>query len=362
MEIKIEEFNSTNDLSKQRNLFNECFPENLGTSVQTIDHYKWKFKSFPAKIPSYEYIARLDDEIIGYYAALPYEYIIDGRHVKAAIVCDVMTGIKARGKGVFTKLGKYSTNRFKEEGLAFSTGYPIRPEVLPGHKKSGWLFPFKIPMYGKFIKMNSFFHSKNKQYLIPYANLVLFFYEFFLDLLSFSLSKPIGVSISNYLSTDVKKIEGLEDFFLNWKKENLISLNKNIDFLNWRLGAPEKEYQIVILRVDEKVVGYSVFRKVIKEGVPCVGVLDFILLNGYEKWSSFLLLEIEKYAKKNSAELILFMIMKSLAKKYGLFMSGYLKTPFFFSFIIKQFDESIDKKILLDEQNWNLMWIDSDDL
>lgn len=364
-EIKLETFNYPEDLTEQRKLFVECFPETLGTPVVTEEHYKWKFKSFPAKAKetSYEYVARLDGEIIGYYAAIPYEYNIQGKTYTIGMVCDVMTGIKARGKGVFTKLGIYSTEQLKKEGVAFSTGYPIRSEVIPGHKKAGWEFPFKIPMYGKFIKMDSFLKVRKKSFLIPIANVILHLYNGTVNLFSKKI-KTTSISIEHYLSDQINEIQGLDDFFSEWMAENPIALNKNKQFLKWRLGAPEKKYYALIVRnkEDNKIIGYAVVREVEKEGVPCIGVLDFCTLSRYKKFAFILLKEIEKMAKTKNAELILLMMMRRKAKEYKISSNGFLKTPFPFSFIIKQFDQTIDSDLLKNEKNWNLMWIDSDDL
>jgi hypothetical protein len=361
MDLQIKEFKYPEELDEQRRLFIQCFPENTGTPVETNEHYKWKFKSFPSANKAYEYVAKLDNEIIAYYAAIPYEYQVQEKLVKAAMVCDVMTGIKARGRGVFTKLGIYSTDQFKAEGLAFSTGYPIRPEVIPGHKKAGWELPFQIPMYGKFIKMDAFFKSRNKSFLAPFANILLSLNN---SLIGLSVRNSKELTVEKYTSNQITEIPGLDDFFSEWKKENPIVLDKSVQFLKWRLGAPEKKYLLIVLRnkKDNKIIGYTILRKAEKNGVPCLGVLDFCMLDKYQKWSKTLVQQIDKIAKSEKAELILMMMMKLKAKKYNIKKCGFLKTPFPFSFIIKQFDDSINSSLLKEEQNWSLMWIDSDDL
>ena len=65
------------------------------------------------------------------------------------MVCDVMTGIKARGKGVFIDLVIILRTSFVKKVLHFQRVI-LLAEVIPGNKKVGWSFPFKIPMYGKF--------------------------------------------------------------------------------------------------------------------------------------------------------------------------------------------------------------------
>ena len=57
----------------------------------------------------------------GYYAAIPYRYSIAGEQHDAGMVCDVMTDPAQQGKGIFTKLGAYSTDDLKKKGLAFTT-------------------------------------------------------------------------------------------------------------------------------------------------------------------------------------------------------------------------------------------------
>lgn len=359
--IELRGFNYPEELQDQRKLFIECFPENIGTPVTGEHHYQWKFKSFPSENlkPAYEYVAVEGDDLIAYYAAIPYPYKIGNKNVNAAMVCDVMTGVKARGKGVFTKLGVYSTEQFAAEGLAFSTGYPIRPEVIPGHKKAGWEFPFEIPMYGKFLKLNSFLKSRGNGILSLPANFILGLYNLFHRPL---FASGFRLKIEVFTGADLDLINGLDDFFESYKSGKSIVLDKSVKFLKWRLNAPDKKYNIIVLRKDSAIVGYTVLREVEKEGVPCIGVLDYCMLNDYQKYSGRLIGAIEKLAKSNGVELLLSMMMKQQAKHYGLRKLGFLKTPYPFSFIIKQFDKSIDSSLLTNESNWSLMWIDSDDL
>jgi len=361
-DIIFEKFDFTKDLYAQRELFKECFPETIGTPITSDEHYLWKFQSFPGNtdIKSVEYVARLNNDIIGYYAAIPYEYIINGNNKQVAMVCDVMTGIKARGKGVFTRLGKYSTNQFKDNGLAFSTGYPIRPEVIPGHKKVGWSFPFQIPMYGKFLKLDSFLRSRKKHFFSPLLNIVLGIYNYAFKLFVKSYS---NIKFEYYTNSQIDNIAGLNEFLNEWKKETPISLNKNGNFLKWRLGAPGKKYKIIVIRdLNNKVVGYTIVTEVLKEGVPCLGVLDFCMVEKARKYSKLLLKEIEIIARDSKCELILMMMLKHKANKFKIKNYGFIKTPFPFSFIIKQYDDSIETSFLHDENNWDLMWIDNDDL
>jgi len=360
MEIKFEKFENKTSLERQRKLFIECFPETIGTSVVTNDHYRWKFHSFPYSPKSFEYIARLEDEILGYYAAIPYQYNFFGRKVSVGMVCDVMTGVKARGKGVFTKLGAFSTNQMKEQGLAFTTGYPIRKEVIPGHLKVGWEIQFELPLYIKFLKMNSFLKSKKLSALIPLINLGVFLYRGPLRL--FTLSNDEALNVEIYSEKEIDKISGLDDFVASWQNEIPISLIKNADFFKWRLGGPGKSYFINVVKNKNKILGLSISRKILKDNVPSLGILDFMVLNDNKLVTNILHRSLTRLAFEHKIEAILCMTSEFIKRKYKFFSNGFIKSPFKFFLIIKRFDDTINGDRLKDLQNWHLMWIDSDDL
>ena len=359
MDIKFKKFNYKKDLESQRKLFKECFPENIGTPVISNEHYLWKFHSSPENPQSYEYVATLDNNIIGYYAVIPYKYKVNNVYIKAGMACDLMTGIQARGRGVFTRLGQFSLGELKKQEISFTTGFPIRPEVIPGHKKVGWSIPFELPMYGKFISLKSFLAGKNLSMFFYVLNPLLKIWNSITNIACL-YSKEIKIEM--YSEKEIKSINGFESFFANLNYEIPIYLVKDVNFIKWRLGAPQKNYNIIVLRKSNQIIGYSISRKVIKENVPCYGILDIAILKGFENVSKILLRENEKLAKKNNAELILIMIGKNWANKFNFKRNGFLKTPYNFSFIINRLNDSIDKEVLFNENNWHLMWIDSDDL
>ena len=169
MNLKFRNFNYESHKSEQRTLFKESFPEIKNLPSASSDHYDWKHRG---QIKSFQFSAILDKKLIGYYAALSYKYKFNDNYIKAGMVCDVMTGKESRGRGVFTKLGKYSTEKLKNNSFDITTGFPIRKEVIPGHLKAGWEIAFKLPLY---FKINSTKSILQKIYLGPFSNVVDFF-------------------------------------------------------------------------------------------------------------------------------------------------------------------------------------------
>ena len=354
--MEIRAFDQKLDLKKQRDLFKECFPETIGTSLEKEDHYIWKFHSFPHSVKSYEYVTYDGYDMIGYYAALPYKYSINNSTYIVGMVCDVMTGIKARGKGVFTKMGIYSTDEMRNQGLAFTTGYPIRPEVIPGHIKAGWKKLFKLPLYINFIKGNKLLQSKNLGCFAFIFNIIINLYNFGLKLL-FPSPK---VELEIYNISDIDEIKGFKEFIQKWQQEQVIYLHKSTEFLKWRLGAPDKQYKLHIARKNDIIVGYAVSSFTIKENVPSVVIIDLSFLNAYKKNIPYFIRKLKVYAKENNQESLMIMFSEFMTKKYKLLQCGFLKSPYKFWLILKQFDSNIPSHIIEDDANWHLGWIDSD--
>ena len=271
-----------------------------------------------------------------------------------------MTGVKARGKGVFTNLGIYSTDEFKQLDFDFTTGYPIRKEVIPGHLKAGWSINHELPLYARFIKFDSFLKNKKIGFLAPIVNFIYSTCTSLFELVFRFRTKAI--KIENYSSFQIDEIDGLDEFCEKWGSQLTISLKKSSAFLNWRLGAPEKKYHIIIARKKTSIIGMLVATEIMKEGVPCVAILDLSVLEENYSISNLLTYQIMQIGKSHGAELLLIMIGKKWYIKYRLFAHSFIKTPFKFYLILKKISNRVNGEILNNENNWHLTWIDSDDL
>lgn len=357
MALEFKPFDSHIDLPKQRDLFRSSFPENIGTSSETEEHYRWKFRRFPSEIPSYEFAAYEDNAMVGYYAALPYTYVLGDRRYTAGMVCDVMTHPDMRGRGVFAKLGSYATDSLAREGLSFTTGYPIRPEVIPGHLKVGWKIMFRLPMYMYFLRSNRALKTKRLGFLAPVVNLALWVYHFFLR-----PSSDLEYDYTVLTRDELLNSDAYDEFLRKWTASQRFALVKSREFLRWRTGAPSTEYHFISSSKHGKITGLALVRRTVLQDIPCLAVLDWMTLAGHESAVGGITKSMRDMAQELRCEALVTMMSPTLAGKYRLVPQGFLRTPFVFSLIIKRLDESIDEHLLADETNWHLMWIDSDDL
>ncbi|MDR1783874.1 MAG: GNAT family N-acetyltransferase [Dysgonamonadaceae bacterium] len=355
MELELEKFDYQRNLDSQRSLFKDCFPETNGEAIQGEEHYRWKFHSFPAAVKSWEYVAYLNNEMVGYYAALPYRYRIGERETAVGMVCDVMTSSKQRGKGIFTKIGRYSTAELSAH-VPFTMGYPIRKEVIPGHLKVGWKIPFQLPLYIKFLKTNSLLKSKKVGFLAFAANMAIGCYNFF-------RRSKINSTYACYVRDSITEIKGYEQFTEKWNRSVRNALNKNLEFAKWRYSAPERHYRfLAVENVQKELIAFVAFRKILKEGVPSYGILDYQVFPEYTDCYGLINKMLTNCAKQDDVEAIMTMMSAHSAKTYKLADNGFLKSPFTFNLIIKNLTNDFSDAELFEEKNWHLMWIDSDDL
>lgn len=355
MELSFAHFDHAENLPQQRDLFKDCFPETNGEVIQEEKHYKWKFHSFPSSVPSWEYACYASSEMVGYYAALPYRYKIGEKITQAGMVCDVMTSSKQRGKGIFTKMGNYATNKLSSE-VPFTMGYPIRKEVIPGHLKVGWKIPFSMPLYMKFIRLDTVLRTRKLGFLSPFANVLISMYN---GIVKSKRNKKYSITLTSSISA----VKGYDAFTKKWSTSVPNALVKDLPFAIWRYGAPERSYQFLsIYNETGGMVGFLSFRKIIKEGVPSFGIVDYMVLPDYKDCHGLINKVLINCAKKENVEAIMTMMSKGSAAEYQLYKNGFFKSPFVFQLIIKNLTHEFSDEELFNEKNWHLMWVDSDDL
>ena len=357
MELNFQEFNYLSQLKKRQQLFADCFPEVFKqdyTNIQyNTDKYEWQFHSFPAGKTSYEYVAMLDQEIVGYYASLPYKYKIGDKIALSGMVCGVMTNPKFRKSGIFTKLGNFATEQQKANGVDFNLTFPIRKAVMPGFMRMGWDVVFEMPLYIKFLKLDSLLRSKKLFVLAPIVNPFLGFYNFFLKK---SENKNIVVKIY----TSIKEIQGYNEFIEKYNKTIANTLIKDMAFSNWRYSSPDAQYLFFCAYKEDQLMGFISARPINREGIPSYGILDF-MCNSNDCLNN-LHSSLTAHAKQNNMEAVIMIMSKISSKKYKLISNGFLKSPFRFHFIIKNLSNKFANELFYNEDLWHLMFVDSDDL
>lgn len=358
MSIEFDEFKSTDGLSQQRELFEDAFPEHVGTPATSTEHYEWKFHGSPFSPPSYEYSAIEGSRMLGYYAAIPYPYQIGERTMVAGMVCDVMTHSEARGRGVFTELGRFALSKMEAANLDFVTGYPIRPEVMGGHLRVGWQVAFDLPMFLRPLKASAIAKSKRVSWLAPVANVGIAIYQALLA------PRPTADEYQSRRGSPRELLHSapFETFLENWSATVENHLVKSAEFYDWRLSAPGTQYHAFLVYRNDAVVAAAVGREARLHGIPSFALLDVMVLKGDESALPTLYHDVDGEARRRGAEAIVTMMSGQRAREYRLTRFGFLKSPFTFKLILRSLNDRVAVERISTEKDWHLMWIDSDDL
>jgi GNAT superfamily N-acetyltransferase len=369
-ELELRKFHAEHELPHQRDLFRDCFPETIGTAAESGEHYRWKFHSLPGAVPSYEFCAwdSTSQTLLGYYAALPYQYVMDGESYRCGMVCDVMTHSKARGKGIFTKLGRFSLDQLQHSGIDFVSGYPIRPEVIPGHLKVGWKVVEQLPLYIKPIAAGTLTQHGPLRLIRPFASVALSAWS--------AITRPRApLRASEHIRTEsstsffVPQRTDYDAFFARWTTQRRSYLQKDSAFMRWRLGAPDTKYFVSTITSGTDITAVAISRRVELRGIPTLAILDYMELAAAEDRGNgptsaghgALINELVRLAKEAQADVLAIMTDPSSAQRLRLRRWGFIRSPFTFKLILRALSERAlaraDAMKLSD-----IMWIDSDDL
>lgn len=346
------------DHAAQRALFHLSFPETEDQLAGSQAHYAWKFREFPADPPAHEFVGEDDGTIAAYYAALPFAYRVDGVARTAAMVCDVMTHPGWRGRGLFTGIGRYATGQLADRGLAFATGYPVRPEVLPGHLKVGWKIVQRMPVWLRPLRTRSLL-PKRLAFLAPLLDPWVRLVQWRGGFAAGYEVRTMGADA--FLGPDGPSRD-YTDFLERWSKAVPNALAKDLDFLRWRLGAPGTAYQVALLYCAGRLVGMAIARSTVLRGRACLALLDIMIEPQGLRGAARLHHALASMARDAGLDGVACMAHRRWARSYRFAAAGFLPTPAVFSLIVKKLDPALPDASVYSEDRWHVFWLDSDDL
>ena len=361
MGIELRRFDIVNDgINEQRELFSTCFPETNGTWSAGTGYHSWKFLSadcLEIDNPSYEYGAWIDEELVGYYGVIPIQYRIGESVCTAGLVCDVMTDPNQQGKGIFTALGKYATDDLVEQNIDFTTGYPIRPEVLPGHLRVGWRVAFELPIYILPVGVRSVLGK----FRLPAILRFLFFVPLFLVKLVSNWTAKSEYSVETCSSKTLLE-EDSQEFYRKWEDEQINFLVRSTKFLTWRLGASDRHYEVALAHDGREIAAIAIVSQTTYNGIRVLAILDICVLKGRERAGAALGVYCRDKCIEKNLDAAVVMAAPTTFRKSGLSKALFFKVPIKFKLIVKSLYSKATWTDLLREENWHITWLDTDNL
>ena len=345
--------------SEYQHLFRDCFPETAGTSMETREHYLWKYGPDGKSAPAFEFGAYDDARLVGYYAALPLSYHVSGSPHVAGLVCDVMTDPGLRGKGIFTMQGRYATEAMAKEGVAFVTGFPIRPSVLPGHFKVGWKVAFDLSVYFKLLDPTTLLAPRGLRSLGPVLRPLCTMYQ---SLARGRSPRDGGGVCRQYTPEEFFALPEYQSFQKTWSAQYDICLVRTPDFFRWRLSAPQASYRIMALYHGRELTGMAVVRNSTINHLDVTALVDLMILPERASAAGALHRELETYARQSRTGGVVIMATRPDAARWRLYRFGFLKSPIKFKLILKWLSQAPEPANFWQPRAWHLSWADTDNL
>jgi hypothetical protein len=317
--------------------------------------------------PAYFFVASDGDQIVGHYAIIPQYFFLNGdRHI-GSIVVDVMTDPDYRYQGMFVALGRYALSYATEKtNMEFTTGYPIRPEVLPGHLKTGWVVNFPMnawvmPLFLDAILKRRFPLTEKIPGIFLLTRILgsIVFRSFsWLQLLKNSTYR-----VERLTRCDVARFNAFWDRFKASAPPNCLIQERTAEYLSWRYDSnPSRNYTYHIA-VDQQgdMAGFIVTRIASLMNVSAMVLVDALFLPGSGNDAvRGLIRDVRQMALANMCSMCAVMVNQPNLIFPSPWKYGFFPTPYRFKLITRELTEN--SVVQNPGLQWHLMWGDTDDL
>jgi GNAT superfamily N-acetyltransferase len=268
--LTFSELSADDAYARIRDLRLRGFPEIIGTEADSEAFFRWKFGQWPSHL--YAATSETGDPV-GLYGANILRYLAGAKEVRVALIVDVMTDPRARKQGIFTQLGRFALESLKQKGYDFSLGYPIRPEVIPGHLKVGWQIAKELPVYVSPV------HLHKAMSFLPRTLAGAFEAAGAMAarVLTFTTAALHRTQASSVQVVSTQQLLDRPDFseFLERARAGLrFACSEGPDFYRWRYGAPHRPFQHITAEVDGRLCLAISMRPMTMKGLFAMGIAD----------------------------------------------------------------------------------------
>lgn len=333
-------------LSLRRDAFGDAEKDKLDPRF-----WQWEFKEGPDG-RAFIYIVEDRNKIVGHFADIPRQFIVEGKVVLGTLSLDLMVHHDYWRRGIFQAMGKYGAQRVKQKNGLFLIAFPMRLETIQGLKKIGWREVVELPVLVYPIRfsgiVNRYLH------FLPLGVFIGGMARFFHFLLyGLKRRKEIG-------RVEIEKVGLLDEQFDGfWQKA--LSLYpimgiRNQNYLTWRyFKHPTRNYIIYRAIRNEEMRGYMVLRKVELLNFNSAVIVDLLALDEVA-----LLALVERgieHARQQGIDLLGFMVPRPHPYYQSLRREGFLPSFKTFRFMVYPHWK---EEVLFDPKGWYVTWGDTD--
>jgi predicted acetyltransferase len=223
-------------------------------------YFKWQYiqNPFGKAVIS---LAKEEDDVIGINSIIPIEIWIERELVKSSLACNVQVDPKFQNQGIFSKLLKAMDPIVTKNNIPFLYAVP-NDNSYNSFIKHNSIKISSLPLYVKILKPSKYFNSQLEK--------ILKNFDFI-----WKRKKIENSQIEQFngeFSIDFEKI-------LEKALERIpIMVNRSIEYLQWRYNNhPTRDYQTYILKEDDHIKGYIIYRITTVNNKKIGIIVDFLI-------------------------------------------------------------------------------------
>ena len=262
--------------------------------------------------------ATKNNELVGQYIVIPQEYLINNKIEKGTLSLNTLTREDFRGRGLFTKMALQTYDECANKNHNFTVGFPNQ-QSYPGFiKKLGFKYLGNIQLLIKPLNPIKIFLNKIKKQEKHGGEIQLNFKKY--------SSSNINIDLFS-INNDKEKYLS---FWQEYSTQNIIQLNKSIEYLKWRyIDIPTRNYSIVKLEKNNKIIGLVIIRVENTLGNKTALLMDVMLINNAKFYNdnNVFLEYLTKTLRQNKIELIACLISENSYENNILKKNKFIKVP-----------------------------------
>ncbi len=252
----------------------------------TMDLFQWKIIDNYVNTGIIN-LVKDEDRIASTTSATPKSLYFMGERQPAAEIGDTYTDPNYQRQGIFSLLINQTTKDAMDSGIPFVYGTP-NSQSLPGYeKKANYKIIPGINVRSLVFPLNlkPFIQKKSNWLVGKYIDLL---FSTFVGIY-FLTKRIITRSRVNQIEESKGIPEGWNDFWEKSRKVYDFIFSRDRNALVWRFFDNPNKYKFYILRQNDQIIGYLVYRIIYGEDVTKLIISDYLFLPGYESSLTVLL-------------------------------------------------------------------------
>lgn len=313
---------------------------------------RWMHLENPLKdnLICYAFPETKDNEVAALYTVFPVIFRINNRTIKGCQSIDTITDSRHRGKGLFTECAKQCYDLAEKKGYGMVYGFPNSLSAGGFFKKLGWKSvtdsaPFLIlPLKSKYFTKKILPNSING--FFPNIN----------------LKRKVKRSFDQVKGITAKEND-LGKIWRAYHCDSLIGVERNNDYLRWRLTKPDEDYITIGLYEKNKLVAFLTYTIKNKHDGVIGYVMEYLFIPEYEEKSVILLDYMANSCIDNNVDCILAWCLKHSRNYRNMTKIGFKGFPK----ILRPIELNVGARIfntkerdLYNFDHWYLSYLDSD--